>query len=321
MSEPLFASGVVRSQGRRPRGLAQVLGCLAAQEADAFDVILVVHGADESGMRLVESTVAALSETIRGRVQIVEVTGGGRSTPLNVGLDAARGRYVAFVDDDDLVEPRWIGAFRAGADVGPGTVVRARCAEQPWHGDRETGDPIEPAGPVGEPWAPRFELLRQIHHNETPICSFALPLGALRSGELRFDEGLPVLEDWDLFMRAVFRCGITDVDERTSLYRRISTGTSRDVHADDVWASTIPIVRAGWEQDRLPLPGEWATTLAISYETELKLRDAVDHLQESANRLQHENGELRARVNAVEGSRWWRLTGPLRMLSGVLRGR
>lgn len=320
-SDRRFATVVLRTQGRRPRGLAHALACLAGQTDHDFEVHLAVHGADPAGLALVRATVDALDPSFGARIHVMPIEGGGRTTPLNAGLDAATGSYVVFLDDDDLVEPTWVAAFRSGAARKPGAVVRARCAEQPWHGERVTGDPIEPAGPAGQPWAARFDLLLHVHHNESPICSFALPLDGLRGAAMRFDDELPVLEDWDLFMRSVFAFGVFDVDECTSTYRRISTGSSRDVHDDEVWADTIPVVRKRWEDARLSLPDGWATTLAIAYETEVKLRDATDHLQEAVGRLQHENGVLQARLHAVEASRWWRLTKPLRALSGMLRGR
>lgn len=315
-----FATVVLRTQGRRPRGLAQALACLAAQTDADFEVQLVAHDAGDEGGRLITSTIASLSSSFADRVHVVTVAGGGRSAPLNAGLDAASGHFVGFLDDDDLVDVNWVAAFRAAATRDPHAVLRAQCAEQPWHGDRETGDPIEPAGPPGRPWAATFDLLLHIHHNESPICSYLLPLDELRLRALRFDETLPVLEDWDLLMRSVFALGVADVPECTSTYRRIATGTSRDVHADEVWATTIPIVRTGWERDRLPLPGGWATTLAISYETGVKLRESVDHLQQAAGRLEHENHELRARIHALESSKWWRMTKPLRIASRAVRG-
>jgi hypothetical protein len=319
MTEP-FATVVLRTQGRRPRGLAQALAGLAAQDEQCFEVRLAVHDAQPAGERLVRATLDAVGSRLRSKIDVLDVRGGGRTAPLNAALGAATGEYVTFLDDDDLVEPEWLSAFAAGARLAPGTVVRARCAEQEWRGDPVTGDPIEPAGHRGEPWATTFDLLLHIHHNETPICSFALPREPVRRAGLRFDERLPVLEDWDLLMRCAFAFGVTDVDECTSLYRRISTGTSRDVHDDDVWADTIPVVRRWWEEDGLALPAGWATTLALAYETEVKLREATAELGEAVGRLQHENGELRARVHAVEASRWWRLTKPMRVVSGLLRG-
>jgi glycosyltransferase involved in cell wall biosynthesis len=320
VTRPSFTVAL-RTQGRRPRGLAQALAALSAQTDQDFVVALVVHDADDAGRALVGATVRALVPSFAERMQVIEVARGGRAAPLNAALDAAVGRLLVFLDDDDLVEPTWIAAFRAGADSQPGSVVRARCAEQAWHGDRTTGDPIEPAGPCGHPWAATFDLLLQLHHNESPICSFALPVDELREHDLRFDDRLAVLEDWDLFMRSAFVLGVVDVEECTSLYRRIATGTSRAIHGDEVWADTIPVVRQGWDDARLPLPPGWPTTLALAHETEITLRKTVDELQEAVGRLQHENGVLHARLHAVESSRFWRSTKPLRVASRLLRGR
>lgn len=43
---------------------------------------------------------------------------GGASIPRNVGLDLAKGRYVAFIDSDDLVEPDYIESILKKCEEG-----------------------------------------------------------------------------------------------------------------------------------------------------------------------------------------------------------
>ena len=64
------------------------------------------------------------------RVHVHQVLDGGRARPLNVGLQRAAGRYVAFLDDDDLVTADWVEVFRRGALAKPGRVVRSVCVQQ-----------------------------------------------------------------------------------------------------------------------------------------------------------------------------------------------
>ena len=53
------------------------------------------------------------------RVTVLEVEPAGLSNARNRGLAAATAPVVAFVDDDELVDPGWVGALLAGFDSGP----------------------------------------------------------------------------------------------------------------------------------------------------------------------------------------------------------
>ncbi len=101
--------------------------CLAAQTSDDFEVIVLVHSSDPRHREATDDLVAMFAPAFADRVRVTAVTGGGRSRPLNVGIDLAEGRYVAFLDDDDVVTADWVERFLEGARAHPGTVVRASC--------------------------------------------------------------------------------------------------------------------------------------------------------------------------------------------------
>jgi glycosyltransferase involved in cell wall biosynthesis len=247
-----FLSAVVRTQGRRPGALGEALASLAAQEDDDFEVIVVVHAPDGSTVDDVRHHVETSARP--GACRIVSVTSGGRGAPLNAGADAAHGRYVAFLDDDDLALPGWVGAYRRGAEAAPGRVVRTVTLEQPCEARADEDSPAAPLGPPVSVYARTFDHLQHLHHNETPICAVALPLDELRAAGLRFDEALPVLEDWDLLLRAASRLGVVSIDEETAIYRKVGRGGSRDLHDDEVWDSTRRLVLSRLDAEPLVLP-------------------------------------------------------------------
>ncbi len=232
--EPSFTT-IVRTQGRRPESLAEALASIAAQTHGDHETLLVVHTDDAA---LVEAVERGLPADARpARLRTVHATGGGRSRPLNAGLDAAEGDYVCFLDDDDLVTEDWLASFATAAAEAPGTMIRAVTLSQAWTTDGGT-QPVRATGPVERPFADRFDLLAHLSHNETPLCSVALPRAAMATFGLRFDEDLPVFEDWELFVRVAQLCGVTSISAETSLYRRLDHGNANTDEDEAIWHET-----------------------------------------------------------------------------------
>ena len=124
--DPSFTT-IVRTQGRRPDSLAEALASIASQRHTRHDTLLVVHHDDPAMAAQVDEDLPAACRP--DRLQVIPAHGGGRSRPLNVGLAAATGDYVCFLDDDDLVTDDWLSAFATAATGSPGT-ARGSATEQ-----------------------------------------------------------------------------------------------------------------------------------------------------------------------------------------------
>lgn len=257
-----FLTAIVRTQGRRPRSLDEALASLAHQTDDDLEVIVVVHG-DHDALNQV-------SKQVDDSIRVLGVEGGGRSAPLNAGIDAATGDYVSFLDDDDLALPVWVEGFRTGARRGPNRLVRVPCLSQRWTGD-DHGQPLEPIGDPEPEFPAEFDLVAHFHSNATPICAMALPRQALIDRQLRFDDDLPVLEDWDLLLQTVLACGIENVTEPPgSIYRRVDRGNSSD-HTDEEWIRAKERIIARLDSERLTLPAGSASLLGNAHQARLDL--------------------------------------------------
>jgi len=232
---PPFLSVIMRTQARRS-SITDALTALAAQHDDDFEVLLMLHRAEPEAAAAVEELVGSFAPELGRRVHVHRVAEGGRSRPLNEALAVARGRYVALLDDDDVVTSDWVGAFRRGADRAPGRVVRARCVVQ-WI--EETPGALADFAPVSgfEPMYPdTFHFLDHVRSNRSPPCSYAVPMGVVRALDLRFDDELRTCEDWKFLMDAARHAGAESDPAVTSVYRRWrGAGGSAAVEDEQTW--------------------------------------------------------------------------------------
>lgn len=304
-----FLSVVMRTQGRRAESLIEALTCLAGQTATDFEVLLVVHGEDDEAAAAVRSLVADFAAGFAERVRVVRAVGGGRARPLNTGLQRATGRYLAFLDDDDLVLAHWVSTFRAGAEAAPGAIIRCLAATRPV--TRRGPGAVAPFEPVGGPevrYSESFEVLGQLTENHTPIHTFAVPMTLVHRLDLSFDESLPVLEDWDFLMRCASVVGVHDTGAVTAIYNWWEAQES-SLHTvpNEVWESTRLRVVDRLSARPLVLP---AGAARIIDEQNRELRD-----------LRHEYGRAREDLDLLLQSEWWRATAPFRKLVQAARSR
>ena len=301
---------IVRTQGTRPGSLAEALASLAAQIHRHFDVLVTVHNDDLEASARVESL--ARETVIPEAIRFIPVSGGGRSHPLNVGLAEATGDYICFLDDDDLAMPDWLAAFARALSNNPGAVVRSVTQSQAWTTDGGI-EPIRAIGPIERPFAAAFDLLAHFSHNETPICSIALPLDLLRSADITFDDSLPVYEDWDLLMRVAMLAGVVSIPDETSLYRRLDNGNADTAETVAIWEKAHGKVLDRLSARPLVLPIGDARRLASAHfdvhggsrhDRELaQARQEIDELTKSPVRwvarfARRATGAARARLSA-----------------------
>ncbi len=299
-----FLSVVVRTRGDRPQTLRDALLCLAAQTLPDFEVRLVAHRATPEGLADAEHAVADLPRSLRRRVRILEVTEGGRAAPLNTAFADARGRYVAVLDDDDLVLAHWVETFAAAAAAAPGRLLRTVCVEQPVEPSAWDGRVYaRVVGPPAASYPMRFDLVDHLERNHTPFMAYAFPRELFRVAGQRFDEGLEVCEDWDFALRAALSVGVESVPVVTAVYRRWTAGSSSaSLHDQPEWRRSEQAVIARLDAEPHLFP---AGTIAA-------IRRARSQVARDIEALRERNAELEAQASRMERSASWRLTAPLR---------
>ena len=334
---PPFLSVLVRTVGNRMANLMEALTCLAAQSDDDFEVLLLVHSARREVVAGVRDLVDSFASPFRSRVRVVQVGDGGRSRPLNVGLDAARGRYLAFLDDDDLVAGDWVEAFRAGAESAPGRIIRSVTADR-WvkrNDDERVLAPYLTLSRLEMAHSRAFDLLEHLSRNRTPFCSFAVPMQAVHALGVRFDEDVAVLEDWYFLLQLVLPCGVHDTGRVTSVYHRWQGDESTLARVDPaVWDTTRAAVLQRLDAGSLLLPAGSASRLAMMWERVLitdaegpnlleerdllraeidELKAELDTTRRAVDREASAAAEARSSLDDVLSSTTWRATYPVRL--------
>jgi GT2 family glycosyltransferase len=91
------------------RHLPECLGALEAQSFSDFEVIMVDNASSDGGVAWVREHHPEVRVLRR-------LDNGGFSRAVNEGVDAARGEYVALLNNDTAVDGGWLGALVAGLD-------------------------------------------------------------------------------------------------------------------------------------------------------------------------------------------------------------
>lgn len=169
--------------------LADCIGSIrrsAGEEFGKIELLLVDDGsADESGALC--DGFAAQHPNIR----VFHKTNGGVASARNLGLDHARGQYIAWVDPDDLVAEDWFSSIRDALDQGgPDVIVMDSL---------RFGDGPEVPEVYGRPGGivDRDTFVEDLVRDIRMLSG--MPNKVIRAElfqGVRFDEALPILEDY-----------------------------------------------------------------------------------------------------------------------------
>jgi len=134
--------------------LAQAMDSVLSQTLADLELLLVDDGSRDGSTVLAENRAAA-----DGRVRLLAHPGGrnqGTGRSRNLGLQAARGKYIAFLDADDVYEPERLARHVAVLESKPhiGSVISRECYWRQWAAvtaDAHSRFPDYEVGPHAQP--------------------------------------------------------------------------------------------------------------------------------------------------------------------------
>lgn len=202
----IVVSVIVRTKDR-PRLLQNALTSLANQTIRNFEVIVINDGGKD-----VSSLVASFTSFFPIHYVFFN-TSRGRGAAINAGLNRAQAKWIAFLDDDDIVYPWHFESLLQAAEISDAKVIysdynRALFAD---------AQSIYPLRLVGAPsW--NFNRRDLLIQNHLPIHSFIF-LRELVDIVGLWDESLSCLEDYEFLLRLSGVCDFYHLKKVTCEYR------------------------------------------------------------------------------------------------------
>ena len=184
VSEELLVNVVMPTRDRRQL-LAEAIDSVKAQSYTHWELLVVDDGSTDD-------TSSFLGEIEDPRVRVLRSDGVGVCAARNLGLDAARGDAIAYLDDDNRFDPQWLKAVVLALAANP--------QESLYYGARVFDD----EGRVTEGVSSGLPGIQFVEWDAEAIREhnfIDMNVLAHRRGPVRFDEELAHLGDWDLLLR------------------------------------------------------------------------------------------------------------------------
>lgn len=81
-----------------------------------FETIIVLNGCNEPWLTQIEEMI---SEYLCGfEVKLIQTDASGVSNARNIAIDEAKGEYIAFIDDDDYISPKYLEELLKNSSAG-----------------------------------------------------------------------------------------------------------------------------------------------------------------------------------------------------------
>lgn len=171
--------------------LRTALASLAEQSYDQLEAVVVWHGADDPAAATIDALAPTLAlRWLRGP--------GPRAANLNAGLAAARGVYLGFLDQDDVLDPDHLATLLAELQADPDLdIAYGNCRLTDCNRAADGSTVVrQELDTLGQPW----QAGRLLAGNHIPLHAFLCRKRLAQ--RLRFAEELDAYEDWDFLARA-----------------------------------------------------------------------------------------------------------------------
>ena len=221
VSRTALVSVIVRTMNR-PIFLQECLASLCAQTFKDFEVVVINDGGAK-----VDNIIEKYSQRLRIQYK-QHPSNKGRSAALNTGLKSARGKYIAYLDDDDRIFQDHLEILVDELDTEEFLVVYSDSFEvqqEPVNGTyRTVRKRIVYSNDYDRDLLRKINyipILNLMHHRD---CADRIGL---------FDENLTVLEDWDYWIRLSEHYDFKHIPRVTAEYRvrsDYSNATAAEAH-------------------------------------------------------------------------------------------
>lgn len=320
---PVAASvSVVIRTKNRPQLLREAIVSVAAQTYRDIELVVVNDGGSDVADLVGRYAVGSISNTVYERLE----PGRGRAGAANAGLERAKGEYLLFLDDDDIISPDHVAKLASVLATNPDTVLAySDCLM------------VDEDGQVVGRFEGEFKPYQLMAHNRIPIHAALFRRAVAAFGQCRFDAQFEVYEDWDFWLQLQTLGRFRHVPGMTARYRLHLFGGSGVHEIGDPHALEYRRIRDKWR-------GLWLDTwLVEAFEEaervsvlEVRLAEKTDeadkasscgiHADQQAKALrsklevcERELADTKSELQALLNSRSWRLSAVLRVAGNLFR--
>lgn len=240
MNEPIqeIVSVVIPSRNR-PQLVSKAVRSALAQTVKLIEVIVIVDGPDAS-------TVKELQQIEDPRLIVIELLANkGPAGARNAGVKAAKGTWIAFLDDDDEWLPEKIERQLEVAHQSPYADPIVSCRFFALTGSGKLIWPKRlpiPSEPISEYLYVRKSLFR----GETAICTPTILAKKELLEQTPFNEDLRIHEDWDWLLKVSMneRVGIEFVPEPMAIINLTFTPNRKSLSNINNWQYSLEWIRS-----------------------------------------------------------------------------
>jgi glycosyltransferase involved in cell wall biosynthesis len=234
---------------RRPYELTEAISSVVRQPGTSVEIVVV----DDSAEGSAEDVVRSFADHRITYVKNPNPSGGIPSVVRNIGWPLASGKFIHFLDDDDIVAEGHYAAVQAAFAANPkvGLVFGriepfGNCpVEQLEHERRYFSDAAQKATSSGR-FGSRFAFAGHMLFSKALLVSSASVIRRECLARLGgYDPSIRLMEDADFHVRAIRKCGVVFID-RTAIRYRI--GSPSLMHSPNPTTQQKEAERMGYKQ-------------------------------------------------------------------------
>lgn len=228
-SDPMVS--VIVPTCNRPETLAASLESILKQTFQDFEILVINDGECE-----VEVIVNRYND--RGRMTYIKHgRNRGLAAARNSGLRLARGKYIAYLDDDDRFYPHHLETLVKALEQGQAPVAYTDAHRVLYHNNGDRDVAIGRDVPYSHEFDPRLMLV----HNYIPVLCVMHARSCLDETGL-FDESLSSHEDWDLWIRMSRRFPFLHIPTVTAEFAWKTDGSTMTSRMQSEYCANVKLI-------------------------------------------------------------------------------
>jgi len=218
MNEKAPAVSIVMVAYNHAKYLRETMASVFAQTLTDFEVILIDNGSTDNSPQI----IAELNDP---RLVCIRQENLGLSLAYNVGIERARGRWIALGNADDTMMPEKLELQLKAAEAhNAGAVFSA--AQLIDDDSKPVPDELAAQFPFSFEVLPRARMYEKFFFRTNFMCATSAFINAKQLADGGFDPSLIQLQDFDVWVRLIKRCGFVVLQDKLTGYRVRTDGNN-----------------------------------------------------------------------------------------------